>query len=53
MALTSIRTNLARVAKEKATLKAEMEEEARLNARRRRVADDAAAAPAQARQACF
>jgi hypothetical protein len=53
MGLTSIRTNLARVAKEKATLKAEMEEEARLNARRRRVADDAAAAPAQARQARF
>ena len=51
MALTSIRSNLARVAKEKATLKVEMEEEARLNARRRRVADDAAAAPAQARQA--
>ena len=53
LALTSIRSNLARVAREKATLKANLEEEARSNARKKRAderADDVTVAPTQSRQ---
>ena len=52
LALTFIRTNLARVTRERATLKANIEEEARSVARRKR-AEEVSTAPTQSRQIRF